>query len=1399
MIRSLVRPRFPTAAGGLHHRYVETCIPPAAVGNLGLGTRLDELVSHPDPNATGDGQQSDPLVTETNSVTAAATEEIECSDHSDKCETTCSEMVAPDSNEPEITTQQGASTMNIRNMTSNRVEKNIEEPDLEVLSLPHHRVTQYENPVTEAKRRYAGAHLPQRPDETHGAPPLSEPGPPCNRRWPWRSRGRRRQQPSGRRRGWPRITRTTPAIRGGYPGDMMMEGGGEQDLEADLQGEVVKTTLLKMAAGFGFTIIGGDRPGELLQIKTIQKWSAADKDGRLQVGDVHQRDIGPDLQPPHGGGPLQELPHGLHCHAGGAEGIPFARLPGRQAAPLHGVVQSELPTPVSHTSRRVQGAEPGNTFQHAVMDRGPVVKQIMDHPRCSQLREGDIIMEVNGESVHNYLHSDLVSVLKRCPKGNQANFGVIRPAIEELPNYDPGDYVPGDQGVEPFTLLEVRLIRQVSGFGFRIIGGKGEGSLEEFSLHYSSVDDAVGLLCTYGTGAIMAKIDLKSAFRMVPVCPADWDLLGMFCDGMYYVETCRPLGLKSAPCLFNHFADARHWVLATNYHIDAVHYLDDYLLVGAAGWGFLLPSRNWRDHPHKSPSWGLSWIQRPVDCHSPRTSCVISCRWSSPGESKKCELLSLIGKLSFATKIVPAGRLFLRRLIDLSTTMSRLHHHIWINTEARADLAWWARFLPSWNGIAMFLDPGWISVEMLNLFTDASCTHGFGDYFNGSWFRGSWLPHQELPQCSIQWQELFTIVAAAHVWVHKLAGHRIRFHCDNQAVVHAWSEPWPGSTTSTYKVGIQWYLIFCKALDLAPVPSTKRQVALFATHLSSSSRLPTIRVYLAAVSFQHHVGGHRNPVSGNSILKLVLRGIRRKQTQSQCRTPRLPIPPQILADLLEHLGHDSTIPSRDRLMLKVAISLAFFGFLPVSELTVPAYHTSHQFLARRDIQFLGHQLMMFLTHSKTDQFGQGSVITVGCIIHIYCPNNGSHYGLVLHRLFHVALFLLLHILVLYLSHLVLFHLVLYLLVLVVCHLDLVLNVAKVVLDVAKVVLDVGKVVLDVAKVVLDVAKVVLDVAKVVLDVGKVVPDVGKVVLDVAKVVLDVGKVVLDVAKVVLDEAKVVLDVAKVVLDVAKVVLDVAKVVLDVGKVVPDVGKVVLDVAKVVLDVAKVVLDEAKVVLDVAKVVLDVAKVVLDVVKVVLDVAKVVLDVAKVVLDVAKVVLDVAKVVLDVAKVVLDVVKVVLDEAKVVLDVAKVVLDVAKVVLDVAKVVLDVAKVVLDVAKVVLDVAKVVLDVVKVVLDVAKVVLDVAKVVLDVAKVVLDVAKVVLDVAKVVLDVAKVVLDVGKVVLDVAKVVLDVGKVVLDVAKVVLDVGKVVLDVGKVVLDGVQHCHHLRHLPITIAF
>ncbi len=47
------------------------------------------------------------------------------------------------------------------------------------------------------------------------------------------------------------------------------------------------------------------------------------------------------------------------------------------------------------------------------------------------------------------------------------------------------------------------------------------------SLHYSSVEQAVSLVKSCGRGALMAKIDLQSAYRQVPVHPNDQFLLGI--------------------------------------------------------------------------------------------------------------------------------------------------------------------------------------------------------------------------------------------------------------------------------------------------------------------------------------------------------------------------------------------------------------------------------------------------------------------------------------------------------------------------------------------------------------------------------------------------------------------------------------------------------------------------------------------------------------------------------------------------------------------------------------------------------------------------------------------------------------------------------------------------------
>ena len=80
--------------------------------------------------------------------------------------------------------------------------------------------------------------------------------------------------------------------------------------------------------------------------------------------------------------------------------------------------------------------------------------------------------------------------------------------------------------------------------------------------------------------------------------------------------------------------------------------------------------------------------------------------WLHRRKATKRELLSLVGRLAFAARAVPAGRLFLCRLITLSTKVRCLHHHLRLTKEARADILWWHSFLPSWNGTAAFLELG---------------------------------------------------------------------------------------------------------------------------------------------------------------------------------------------------------------------------------------------------------------------------------------------------------------------------------------------------------------------------------------------------------------------------------------------------------------------------------------------------------------------------------------------------------------------------------------------------------------------------------------------------------------------------------------------------------------------
>ena len=101
------------------------------------------------------------------------------------------------------------------------------------------------------------------------------------------------------------------------------------------------------------------------------------------------------------------------------------------------------------------------------------------------------------------------------------------------------------------------------------------------SLHYDKVDDAVDIIRKLGRGTQLVKLDIKDAYRIVPVHPADYHLLGIEWRGNTYIYRALPFGLRSAPKIFNAVADFIAWVLACQGVNCQLHYLDDFLLIAA--------------------------------------------------------------------------------------------------------------------------------------------------------------------------------------------------------------------------------------------------------------------------------------------------------------------------------------------------------------------------------------------------------------------------------------------------------------------------------------------------------------------------------------------------------------------------------------------------------------------------------------------------------------------------------------------------------------------------------------------------------------------------------------------------------------------------------------------------
>ena len=329
-----------------------------------------------------------------------------------------------------------------------------------------------------------------------------------------------------------------------------------------------------------------------------------------------------------------------------------------------------------------------------------------------------------------------------------------------------------------------------------------------FSLFYASVDNAIQMIKTAGRGAWLSKADITDAFKVMPLHPSQWHLFGVKWRGKMYFAVKLTFGCRSSPRIFDCLSEALCWILSNTYKLPFVlHLLDDFLVV---------------DFPRSPPARCISIVKdlfNSVGVPLSEEKTVgpltrleflgilldsVSMQASLPNEKlirireflkkitkvkslPKRELLSLLGHLNFAMRIIPQGRSFVSRLLDVAKSVPNLYDVIKLDEGCQSDIRFWSALLDQWNGISFFYNDFVETSSSLKFFTDAAPSVGYGGFYDNQWFAKPWpveLTAMASNVKSIALFELYPIVLACLIWGKEWKRKQITVFCDNEATVN---------------------------------------------------------------------------------------------------------------------------------------------------------------------------------------------------------------------------------------------------------------------------------------------------------------------------------------------------------------------------------------------------------------------------------------------------------------------------------------------------------------------------------------------------------------------------------------------------------------------------------------
>ena len=354
---------------------------------------------------------------------------------------------------------------------------------------------------------------------------------------------------------------------------------------------------------------------------------------------------------------------------------------------------------------------------------------------------------------------------------------------------------------------------------------------EEKTCSYTSLDEAIASIKALGKGVFLAKTDIKSAFKIIPVHPDDYRLLGFRWEGQFYYAKTLPMGAGSSCAIFEEFSTAVAYVAENKLGIQKCHHiLDDFLLIVDG-----------RDRCRSSLTAFLSFCKEvgipiaPEKTHDPSqimdfvgVGLNVQGQYSFLPEDKvtrcielldelctrpkvtKTQIQQLQGHLNFASRAIVPGRPFMAATYALSRKLRKPHHKAWVTKLVREDWEIWKKFLLEFNGRSFFL-ADYTSTD-LHLYTDAATSGGFGACLNKEWVCGKW--HGAWTDRTILALETYAVVVALAIWGEQLSNKHIIFHIDNQALVgilqtgHTQSEEVIPLIRVIYSLGLKYNITF---------------------------------------------------------------------------------------------------------------------------------------------------------------------------------------------------------------------------------------------------------------------------------------------------------------------------------------------------------------------------------------------------------------------------------------------------------------------------------------------------------------------------------------------------------------------------------------------------------------